>query len=358
MDNVELKDDHSIYNFFYQHPGLLLAIVTAIATGFSFFSDYLYQNIELHYLEYWGYSTNHFHFSISNSSLFVVGVFLFLLYLIVFSFYTSSLTVLHNNFFHIRRWDHRLRLLRKKLDELKIQRHGKKEKAVDKEYDEIAEDISNLQKESCKLKCSTIFSFFFWFLVSLFLIWLLFSFYLSIIAFAMSQVLLSYLVLLAILAAFLFIVLLMSIIINLPTYRAIKRESLKEKTDDEKAETHEYKMRRFWDFKIYEFFSNRKILLNTVPLFVSITVLLFSMMLGIDRSYPNQKTFQVYSQQDKDYVIIYKDTDNYYLNEAWIEGNAIKISGQSHIVIQSDEIVFVSRKFQSVEKEMEYKDEL
>ena len=179
MDNVELKDDHSIYNFFYQHPGLLLAIVTAIATGFSFFSDYLYQNIELHYLEYWGYSTNHFHFSISNSSLFVVGVFLFLLYLIVFSFYTSSLTVLHNNFFHIRRWDHRLRLLRKKLDELKIQRHGKKEKAVDKEYDEIAEDISNLQKESCKLKCSTIFSFFFWFLVSLFLIWLLFSFYLS-----------------------------------------------------------------------------------------------------------------------------------------------------------------------------------
>ena len=74
-DKKNYQDDYSLYNYFYGHPSILLATITAIATVFSLIANFVYYNLELHYLEYWGFSTSHFHFSIAGSaSAIILGI--------------------------------------------------------------------------------------------------------------------------------------------------------------------------------------------------------------------------------------------------------------------------------------------
>jgi hypothetical protein len=50
------------------------------------------------------------------------------------------------------------------------------------------------------------------------------------------------------------------------------------------------------------------------------------------------------------YAVIFRDTDLYYLNEANVDGDVIRISNQSHLIIQSESVPFLSKRFSSVEK--------
>lgn len=353
MENKERDDnqveDYSVYNYLYNHPSIVLAILTALATVFSFIAKLLYQTIELHYLEYWGFPTGHFNYSIGNDYSFALGLIAYIAFLPIYAWYTFSLTVFHNNNFFAKSIDYEYRIIKKEIKR-EISCNKKKNKCKEKE-EGVIERCNNIKMKRKIIKKGLRNMFLPQFFISLFVIWMIISFYLSLVTVQANLALWFYVLLLIAVAAYLLIILVVSYTFNCPTYRRIKKDAIESKGfDDQDAELSRYHLRPYSDYKIHEFFSNRKIKSTVISIVISFAFFISLFVILVDRGYNSQKTFQIVNLDENIYAVIFRDTDLYYLNEANVDGDVIRISNQSHLIIQSESVPFLSKRFSSVEK--------
>ena len=83
---------------------------------------------------------------------------------------------------------------------------------------------------------------------------------------------------------------------------------------------------------------------------IGFVVFILSFVVLIDRGYKNQKSFQIAEMNNKQFVVIYKDAESYYLNESEINDEVITISDVKHIIFQTDYLEIRSETFKQVEK--------
>ena len=348
-DKKNYQDDYSLYNYFYGHPSILLATITAIATVFSLIANFVYYNLELHYLEYWGFSTSHFHFSIAGSaSAIILGIILFIVFLPIRAFYSSFASVFRNNHLYAKRQTYIIKAIMKKY---KAGERRKKTTANERHCfesdDDLLSEIKNIRRDVRELRWLVLKQFLPFYVATALLGWFVFSLYSSLSSVFVNQSLLVFLYILIIVFFFL------KKVINkmISDYKKAKKEIMSNFPIIDSEETKaRYRIKKYSDFKIHEFLSNRIIINGLLSFIVSFSVFIFCFVVLVDRGYKNQKSLRITEMNDKPFVVIYRDSESYYLNEAEINNGKISISDEVHVIIQTDYLEVISETFRDVEK--------
>ena len=355
-DKNPIIDDYSIYNYFYKHPSVLLATITAIATVLSLTANFVYYNLELHYLEYWGFSTSHFHFSIAgNASAFILGILLFIVFLPIRALYSSFVSVFQNNHLCVKRQDYKTKAIIKKHKEGKKKRKTitDAEQCIVSDYD-IQSGIKELKRNGRELKWLVLKQFLPFYFATVLLAWLVFSLYSSLSSVFFNQSLLLFLFILLLVLLYFLISLGLFRMEHNSEYKKAKKEIMNDFPIIDSEETKaKYKIKKYGDFKIHEFLSNRIIISGLISLLIGFVILVISFVVLVDRGYKKQKTFQITELNNKQFVVIYKDAESFYLNEAEINDDKITINDKTHVIIQTDCLEIQSETFQHVEKGIE-----
>ena len=352
-DKNSNQEEYSLYNYFYKHPSILLASITAIATVFSLTANFVYYNLELHYLEYWGFPTNHFHFSLAgNASTIVLGILLFIVFIPIRALYSSFVSVFQNNHLCVKRQRYKTKAIMKKYKESKkgIKTIEKADQCIISD-EEMRSGIKNLKKDVRKLWWLVMKQFLPFYFATVVLAWLVFSLYSSLSSVFISQSLLVFLIIfLSVLAYFLILLGTFRLLHN-SDYKKAKNEimSVFPIIDSEETKAR-YTIKRYGDFKIHELLSNRIIINGLLSFCIGFVVFILSFVVLIDRGYKNQKSFQIAEMNNKQFVVIYKDAESYYLNESEINDEVITISDVKHIIFQTDYLEIRSETFKQVEK--------
>lgn len=348
------KENYKLYKYLRDHPGLLVSGVSAITIALSFICNLAFRAYTNRYLSYWGIDPSVFTVEpINQINVIVVGCAMFYLGTIAMQWMAKVFEQYYKDAEGFLHFIYGNKLLKKQLK--KAKRGMKPHEASDEIH--IAEEITTESTKAIKatrwiykrrLFSNAIVISGLVFVIVYGLIWLL------------GQNMKTWHVLLCVAAITVITVIITPYVMRgLPIKRKIKKrakDTIKEPITEEeikrffRSDKPKYPLDKLLSLEVKDFFNKSTIIVVVlyafmIPFYIAILLMTANREMTVDKD-----EFLTTVKNDKEYVLIYKDGSNYYLEEAEMGKNQISINTEKVKIISSDDIEFETMIFEEVER--------
>lgn len=380
-------EDSSIYNYFKDHPNLLIACISAVAAITTFvFNAVLYFDDYKH-LQYWGFDISRIEWTRANE-LYIIGSML-IFYICngtVQSFEATTFLVYRKKVKYVNatRWmlnciaselkqrnrDHlRAKRKMKKIEKLgnKIKVGDEKRREVEDIYTRLAETEDRLKKLQEKLLPAQEAGkrlkrrLFIQLITSIVLATVISIILLLILLLAVSNITVNRWMCVLLAFAYSFIVPAFGYIISAAFYPSIKKSKLKKIMEDDEQlvsfldevenqdlTIQDYPIHKWRKYELKEVLSNRNIALALIDCLFCSLIIFTLFLVTADKRIEDQKVFSICQKDEITYAIIYQNKNTFYMDEAeWVD-DAITIDVSKQRIITVNDISYETISFEKV----------
>ena len=372
MPTIENQNSSSsVFDYFKEHTGLLIAIASSFVAIVSFVCNFLAYSLLRIQLMRWNIEVTAIGLQI-NREMYYYAVFS-LVYCIAVIILNNLLNSAFNKYFRrieITRYTHefyKIFLRKRKEEKIQLRKIKKctKRKKLHEEYEkykETEERLDILSNELKELKLNNkkakrlLFKNLMWslFAFSLLLFFPVALMQLANVKISLPIMLISWLVSSAIIFS-------LSFIFSKKTFfstEAVKHIRTEVNDAIQKGDVHELlqeisKMKdddNVGHTGLRNYFSNEKLNNYAIILICSIVSMMLSVLTVGFNDYSTNTDFNIYKEDQKIYAVIYCYQDTYYLEEAVIDGDVLKVDISKQRILQSDDIILDYRTFSKVER--------
>ena len=382
LDEVEqeLSSGSKAYQYFKDHPSVLIAVVSGIVATVSFLSNALLFFVEYRYLYYWGFDISTVDWSGANISFVLMLSLVFLMVVGIFPKYTSATFRIYMqrvSYVHSSRALHRLfrKTLRQEKSQLgKIRRELRKNKrqrtssAAVRESEKKITKIQNKMKDALeRLRSSRkLTSQIKWLLLAQLILAIIPAF----LAVAVEMCLLL-LMTEASWSPWLCIVisLIYALALSLLSYflifffegLKIKREikaaqddidrltAIQEEAKNKILNHEEYPIDTWTSYGLKDVVSDKN-LKSAAELFLfNIVAMSLLLLFSANATQKDKKTFSLYSEGDSTYAIVYQNKTSYYMDKVdYLDEDSLSIDTSTHRILSANDLSYTVRTFETV----------